>query len=180
VLGVLAFLSRSGLKPTLDSLRCGRTPSSSTAVSAVRVRGDAVAISAINGILISGHQGPGTITDLTIRTLLTLPHEFVPNEILSLMRYPGAPNTQAHSAYWNRVQLDFDVAAPRAAKPASRAAAAHSAKNGQTAPAPVVTTTVMTSTQWNQLMTRIAGLPSPRVSTRPSSSAIPDKTPKGG
>jgi hypothetical protein len=176
VLAVLAFLSRSGLKPTLDSLRCGRTPSSSAVVSAARVRGDAVAISAINGIPIAGHQGPGTITDLTIRTLLTLPHEFVPPEILSLMRYPGAGNTQAHSAYWNRVQLDFHVAAPATAK----AAAAHSAKNGRTAPAPVVTTTVMTTTQWNQLMTRIAGLPSPSVSTKPSSSAIPDKTPKSG
>jgi hypothetical protein len=44
----------------------------------------------------------------------------------------------------------------------------------------MVTTTVMTSAQWNQLMTRIAGLPSPSVSTKPSSSAIPDKTPKGG
>ena len=41
--------------------------------------GEEVDISAINGTPIAGHQGPGTITDLTIRALLTLPAEFVPH-----------------------------------------------------------------------------------------------------
>ena len=40
--------------------------------------GDAVAITQINGIPIAGHQGPGSITDTTIRTLLTLPRRVRP------------------------------------------------------------------------------------------------------
>ena len=175
VLAVLAFLSRSGLKPKLDSLRCGRTRSGTPALAVAQVKGDAVGISAINGIPVAGHQGPGTITDLTVRTLLTLPREFVPHEIVSLMRYPGATNTHARSAYWNRLALDFGPAAPAGNAMGS---AARSAKSGRTAPAPLVTTTAMSASQWNQLMTRIAALPSPSVATKPSSSAIPDPKPK--
>ena len=40
-------------------------------VSTHRV-GSAVDIAAINGILIAGHQGPGSITELPIQCLLTL------------------------------------------------------------------------------------------------------------
>ena len=91
VLAVLAFLSRSGLKPTVSALRCGQGPVTSTGAASAAYRGDAVEISAINGVPVAGHQGTATITDLAIRTLLTLPGEFQPSSILSLMRYPGAP-----------------------------------------------------------------------------------------
>ena len=50
-------------------------------------------IAAINGVPIAGHQGAGTVTDITIRTLLTLGHKFAPKRIVSLMKYPGAPST---------------------------------------------------------------------------------------
>lgn len=176
VLAVLAFLSRSGLKPTVSSWRCGQSTSASAATLTAQAKGDAVGISAINGIPIAGHQGPDTITDLTVRTLLTLPREFVPQEILSLMRYPGAPNTHARSAYWNRLQLDFRPAPGVAAalSPAAVAGAAHSARSGATAPSPLVSTTVLSFGQWNQLMTRVAALPVPTVASKPSSFAIAD------
>lgn len=171
VLAVLAFLSRSGLKPTVSSLRCGQSPSASAATLTAQSQGDGVGISAINGIPIAGHQGPGTITDLTVRALLTLPREFVPQEIVSLMRYPGAPNTHARSAYWNQLQLDFR-AAPAVTAALSPAAAATSAHSGPTAPSPLVTTTVLSSGQWDQLMTRVAALPVPTVAAKPSPYAI--------
>jgi membrane-bound lytic murein transglycosylase B len=177
VLAVLAFLSRSGLRPTASVLRCGaEQPASARALSAQN-SGAALDITAINNIPIAAHQGPGTITDLTIRTLLTLPAEFIPHEILSLMRYPGAPNTHALPAYSNQIQLAFRPAP--AATPldqAATASAAHSAKSGATAPVPVVTTSPLSAAQWNQLMTRVAALPTPTVKTKPSSQAIPDKS----
>ncbi len=178
VLAVLAFLSRSGLKPTIGSLRCGRQHSSSQGALAAQLKGDGVAITAINGVPVAAHQGPGTLSDLLIRTLLTLPHEFVPAEITSLMHYPGVARTRARSANWNEVQLDFHPA-PRGVALSVPAAvkAARSAKSGATAPAPLVTTTVMSASQWNQLMTRIAALPAPRVATKPSASAIADPKP---
>ncbi len=75
-LAVLAFLSRSGLKPTVGTLRCGALCAAGY-VAAGHV-GDAVAIVAINGVPIAGHQGAGSITDTTIRTLLTLQGDFTP------------------------------------------------------------------------------------------------------
>jgi hypothetical protein len=167
VLAILAFLSRSGLKPGVGEMRCGHGGPPWPGASA----GDTVEISAINGVAISGHQGAGTITDLTIRTLLTLPAEFVPHEIMSLMRYPGAANTHAVPAYWNHIRLAFQPVTPAPAP--SAATAARSAASAGTAPS-LLTPTYVSPTQWEQLMTRVAALPAPHVATTPSSSAIPD------
>ena len=79
VLALLAFLSRSGLQPTVKAIGC----TTGHSALAGQQDGDFVDISAIDGKPVSGHQGPGTITDLTIRTLLTLPAKFVPNSIIS-------------------------------------------------------------------------------------------------
>jgi len=172
VLAVLAFLSRSGLKPTVSALRCGQNQYTESGSQSVAFKGDAVEISAINGTPIAHHQGSGTITDLTIRTLLTLPASFVPHEILSLMQYPEAPSTHAQATHWNDIEVVFHPAAA-APKPAS-AKVAHSARRGRTAPSPLVTTVALSAAQWNQLMTRVAALGMPTVAVKPSSSAIPD------
>jgi len=173
VLAVLAFLSRSGLAPTVSGLRCGQSRYSPTGGPSVSARGDGVEITAINGIQLAHHQGPGTITDLAIRALLTLPAEFVPQRISSLMRYPGQSRTHSDAANWNRLELEF---APAPATGALRASssAAHSAGRGATAPAPIVTTSPLSATQWSQLITRIGAIPAPRVAARPTSAAVPD------
>lgn len=171
VLAVLAFLSRSGLEPTVGALRCTQRLNAPAAA----LSGDEAEISAINGTPIAGHQGPETITDLTIRALLTLPAGFVPHEIVSLMRYPGSPNTHASAADWNRIRLQFNPpSATPALSPAAAATAAHSARSGPTAPAPIVTTSPLSAAQWSQLMQRVAALPIPTIVTKPSSAAIPD------
>jgi soluble lytic murein transglycosylase-like protein len=175
VLAVLAFLSRSGLKPTVSALRCAEGQYTSSGAPAPAYTSDEVDISAINGIAIAGHQGPETITDLTIRTLLTLPDGFVPHAIDSLMRYPDSPSTHSKPAYWNRVHLEFSPpAATTALDPAATATVAHSAHSGRTAPSPLITTSALSATQWSQLMERVAALPVPTVATKPSSEAIPD------
>jgi hypothetical protein len=180
VLAVLAFLSRSGLKPTVSALRCGQPRETANGAESPQAQGDAVEITAINGTAIAGHQGPGTITDLTIRTLLTLPKQFVPHEITSLMRYPGVASTHASSSSWNHIALDFQaVQATSALRASALGTAAHSAKAGRSAPSPIVTTTALSVEQWNQLITRVGGLQAPKVATKPSSAAIPDpKHPK--
>lgn len=176
VLAVLAFMSRSGLKPTVSALRCGQSQYTASGALSAQYRGDAVDISAINGVSLAGHQGPGTIADLTIRTLLTLPSEFVPHEILSLMHYPASAGTRAERSYWNRIGLAFQPASASASlSRAATSAAAHSAGKGKTAPAPVVSTTLLSTTQWTQLINRIAAIASPKIATKPTSSAIPDR-----
>ncbi len=175
VLAVLAFLSRTGLKPTVTALHCGQSPVGPAGAASAAYQGNAVEISAINGTPISGHQGAGTITDLAIRTLLTLPSEFLPNKILSLMRYPGAPSTSSSRSYWNRLRLEFRPAAavPVASSP-SAAGAAHSAHTGKVASVPLINVASLSSDQWGQLFQRAAALPAPKVSRKPSSAAIPD------
>jgi hypothetical protein len=178
VLAVLAFLSRSGLKPTVGALRCGQSQVTSAGTPSPHAKGDAVDITAINGVSLTHHQGPGSITDLTIRALLTLPSEFVPHEILSLMQYPASPQTKAVSSHWNRLELIFQ---PPAAPLAGASGVAHSAGKGKTAAAPVVTTTVLSSLQWSQLVGRIGAIPAPKIAFKPTSSAISDaKSTKAG
>ncbi len=72
--------------------------------------GDAVAIVAINGVPIAGHQGAGSITDTTIRTLLTLRGDFTPARIVSLMHYPGAPSTLARADHGDYLEIAFSPA----------------------------------------------------------------------
>jgi soluble lytic murein transglycosylase-like protein len=175
VLALLAFLSRSGLEPTVGGLRCASREYAVAGASSASYTGDELDISAINGTPIAGHQGHESITELTIRTLLTLPSEFVPHSIVSLMRFPDSPSTQASSADWNRIHLEFRAAPATAApSPAAAATVAHSAHSGRTAPAPFVTTGPLSAAQWSQLMDRVGALAMPRIPSKPSSAAVPD------
>jgi hypothetical protein len=176
VLAVLAFLSRSGLRPTVTALHCGQSPVTSTGAVSPAYQGNAVEISAINGIAIAGHQGAGSIADLTIRTLLALPPEFQPQSISSLMHYPGQSSTKSSRAYWNRLRVEFARAAKPAVaiSPGAAGAAAHSAGKGHVANAPTLAVPSLSAGQWEQLIQRVSALPAPAVSRKPSSAAIPD------
>ena len=171
-LAVLAFLSRSGLKPTVGTLRCGSYDASGYVARGHS--GDAVAIVAINGVPIAGHQGAGSITDTTIRTLLTLQGQFVPARIASLMHYPGAPTTLARADHGDYVELVFVPAPIHPRAVTARAGAAHAAGAGKTAPAQAAIAGELSPAQWEQLVSRIAALPTPAVAVKPSSAAIPD------
>ncbi len=172
VLAVLAFLARSGLEPTVSGLRCDQAQYAASGALTPAYEGESVTISAINGVAVAHHQGPGTLTDLAIRTLLTLPREFVPNEILSLMRYPEEPSTRASAAYWNQIKLVF--APPATAKPAATSAAVHSAGSASTASSPSAAAHPLSVGEWDQLMVRVGALALPSISTKPSSAAVSD------
>jgi soluble lytic murein transglycosylase-like protein len=177
VLAVLAFLSRSGLKPTVQALHRGPVlpAAASRRAASDSDTGGAVDISRVNGIPIAGHEGAGSITDSTIRTLLTLQGEYVPNRITSLMKYPDATNTLATRAHSNAVQIDFQPsAAALGLTPTETAKAAHAAKVGKTAPSPFVASATLSLTQWNELLARIAAIPAPKVAAKPTSAAIRD------
>jgi soluble lytic murein transglycosylase-like protein len=175
VLAVVAFLSRSGLKPTVTALHCGQSAVTATGAVSAAHQGNAVEISAINGIPIAGHQGAGSITDLTVRALLTLPGEFVPASIFSLMRYPGAPATHSAPGFSNRIRVEYSPAvAPVAISPSAASHAARSASAGKVAAAPLVTTGSLSAAQWDQLVSRVGALPAPTVARKRSSAAVPD------
>jgi len=178
VLAPLAFLSRSGLKPAVGGQRCGRGSYRVSGYTAVGHVADGVAIAQINGVPIAGHQGAGSITDTTIRTLLTLRGEFVPRRIVSLMHYRGAPSTLARADHADYIEIDFSPAPKHgtALPKSSVTKVAHSAGAGRTAPPPLVGSGEATAAQWDQLIARIGTLPAPTIPTKPSSAAIRDPT----
>jgi hypothetical protein len=172
VLALIVYLSRSGLSPTVEALRCGQGRYDIQGYVAGAHLGDAIAITKINGTAVARHQGQGSITDTTIRTLLTVPAQFAPHEIVSLMRYPGDPSTIARSDHGSYIEIVFEPPAPKAAP--ARARAAHSAPAGVSAPSPLAVGGELSAAQWEQLIARVGALPVPTVSSKPSSSAIAD------
>jgi hypothetical protein len=107
ILGVMEFLSVSGLYPTVSGLDCGHSLKATTGVDAAGATGSSIDISKINNIPIEGHQGGGSITDIAIRRLLTLQGSMKPDEIVSTMSYKGQSNTLSLPDHGNRIQIEF-------------------------------------------------------------------------
>jgi soluble lytic murein transglycosylase-like protein len=171
VLAVLAYLSQSGLRPTATLPAC--SPAVHLSAAAAKRASAQLDITAVNRIAVAGHQGAGTITDLTIRTLLTLPEQFAPHTIASLMRYPGTRSTHAAPRYWNRVRVTFEPAASSVAT--SHAAPANAARSAKAALSSVpLQPTFVSASQWEQLMSRVSALPVPTVQAQRSPAAVPD------
>jgi hypothetical protein len=107
VLATLEFLAASGLAPTVSALRCGHGYYTKSGSVSEHSFGDAVDISKINGIPILGHQGPGSIADMTVRRLLTLQGTMKPHQIITLMTYQGADNTLALADHADHIHIGF-------------------------------------------------------------------------
>jgi hypothetical protein len=155
VLATLEFLEVSGLKPTVSALKCGHSDMTTEGNLSEHSTGDAVDISEINGTPIVGHQGPGSITDTTIRKLLTLQGSMKPHQIISLMSYPGVDNTVAKADHYNHIHVGFS---PVFATSASLAGSLSSS---------------VTPSEWIKLIARLGEIPDPTVASGPSQAAIP-------
>src|SRR4051812_11289326 len=107
VLEVLSYLAAHHLRPTVTSLRCGHGYYTTSGNVSEHSSGDAVDISAINGVPILGHQGPGSITEKTITELLKLAGGMKPHQIISLMTFQGATNTFAMGDHANHIHIGF-------------------------------------------------------------------------
>jgi hypothetical protein len=107
VLVVLRFLAWSGLHPTVTALECGHSILTTGGNVSAHSYGAAVDIAAINGIPILGHQGRGSVTEATIRELLTLRGAMVPAQIISLMTFQGASNTLSLPDHADHIHVGF-------------------------------------------------------------------------
>jgi hypothetical protein len=159
VLANLAFLSASGLEPTVSAF-AHDTPAATGLATPGHLSVDAPAttvdITAVNGVPILDHQGTNSITDTTIRRLLTLPVAFEPLQIISLMAYPSNENTVAQSDHADRISLTF---APTGSPQST---------------IPDLNQGVLTSPQWLDLIGRLGQIGNPTVAQQPSTAAIPD------
>jgi hypothetical protein len=158
LLATLEFLSVSGLKPTVSGLRCkvGSTVAATAANARLNSEEDAVDITAVNGVPIAGHEGPGSIADVTVRKLLTMQGVTKPSRIVSQMSYPGSAN-----AFTNPHVTDIAVSfSPVGVGLAHSAGAFGSA---------------LSPDEWTRLIARLGEIPDPTVANGPSSAALPDK-----
>jgi hypothetical protein len=164
VLATLEFLSVSGLHPTVSSLRCSRVAPAEATNAAETAAGDAVAITAINGVQIAGGSdptSPGSIAGIAIRKLLTLQGTMKPSEIVSPTSYPGTDNTVVAPGHGNDIRVEF-TPLQGSGRVSSEARSASAFGVG------------ITPGQWVQLIARLGEIPDPKVASGPSSAAIPD------
>jgi hypothetical protein len=107
VLAVLAFLARSGLKPTVSCLQTGHSRYTTSGNISAHSYGHGVDISAIDGVPIVGHQGAGSVTALTLEKLVELQGFLRPNQIITLMTVAGHDNTLAMSDHDDHIHVGF-------------------------------------------------------------------------
>jgi murein DD-endopeptidase MepM/ murein hydrolase activator NlpD len=156
LLATLEFLSVSGLKPTVSDLRCGEKAPAAEGNASAGSAGDAVDIVAVNGTPIAGHEGPGSIADITVRKLLALQGASRPQRIVSSMSYPGAAEAI------DKPSVDTDI---RVAFSPAGGGLAHTADAFDSG---------LTPNEWIKLISRLGEIPDPTVAGKPSAAAIPD------
>jgi hypothetical protein len=154
ILGVIEFLSASQLYPTISGLECGNSLNGSSGVDAAGASGASMDISAINRIPILHHQGKGSITDITIRRLLTLQGLYSPDQIVSTMSYKSHQNTIAMPDHTGRIQVTYTPLFGQNKKLSNQIAS------------------LLKPSQWIQLINRIGKIPEPVVPIAPSKYAI--------
>ncbi|MDX6732654.1 MAG: hypothetical protein QOC54_2602, partial [Baekduia sp.] len=154
VLATLEFLSASGLKPTVSALECGHSLMTASGNVSEHSTGSAVDVAAINGIPIIGHQGAGSITDMTIRRLLTLQGTMKPHQIISLMTFDGADNTLSLPDHADHIHIGF------------RPLYGTDSKLGRQL------NSALKPKQWIKLINRLGQIDNPKVLTQPSQYAI--------
>jgi len=154
ILATLEFLASNGLKPTVTSLQCGHSFLTASGNVSHHSSGNAVDIAKVNGIPIFGHQGKGSITDITNRRLLTLQGTMRPAQVISLMKYENADNTFAMSDHADHIHVGFQPLYGANSKAARQL------------------NTVLKPGQWIKLIDRLGQIDNPTVRVKPSKFSI--------
>jgi hypothetical protein len=154
ILAMLEYLSTSGYKLTITSLQCGHGYLTTSGNVSEHTTGTAVDIAVINGIPVTGHQGPGTPTDELIHEVLRLQGTMHPHQVISLEDLPGEASF-AMADHYDHVHVGYH---PTASAKEARFAA------------------LLKPNQWERLVNRLGEIENPEVPVRPSKYAVPDKT----
>ncbi len=152
VLAVLEYLVSKGFELSVSALECGHSYLTTSGNVSEHSTGDAVDIPTINGVPVTGHQGPGTLTDELIRTVLQLQGTMHPHQVISLEDLPGETSI-ALPDHYDHVHIGY--------RPLGGAF-------GEEFNA------LLGPKQWLRLTKRLEGIPNPKVRTAPSRFALPD------
>jgi murein DD-endopeptidase MepM/ murein hydrolase activator NlpD len=114
VLAVLEYLVSKGFQLSISSLECGHGALTSSGNVSEHSSGDAVDIAEIDGVPVTGHQGPGTLTDALIKTVLRLQGTMHPHQVISLEDLPGETSfalpdhyDHVHIGYYQGYEIEY-------------------------------------------------------------------------
>jgi hypothetical protein len=153
VLAVMEYLVAKGYRLTITSLKCGHSYLTSSGNVSAHSYGSAVDIAAVNGIPITGHQGPGTITEAVIKDLLLLQGAMRPAQIISLMDL--GPPTFILPDHYNHIHVGYTFTS----------GGSSIQQLGQ----------ILKPDQWQRLIQRLGQIQNPKVPSKPSNAALPAK-----
>jgi hypothetical protein len=153
ILAVLEYLRSKGFELTITALECGHGYLTSSGNVSEHSTGDAVDIADIDGTPVTGHQGPGTLTDELIHDVLALQGTMHPHQVISLEDLPGETSF-ALPDHYDHVHIGYrpDVGNPF--------------ETGFS--------TLLKPDQWQRLIDRLGQIENPEVPIKPSQFAEPD------
>jgi len=152
ILAMLEYLSTNGYELTITSLQCGHGLLTASGNVSEHSTGDAVDIAVINGVPVTGNQGPGTETDELIHAVLRLQGTMHPHQVISLEDLPG-PTSFPLADHYDHVHVGYHATAGDAeAKFAA----------------------LLKPDQWQRLIDRLGQIENPSVPVRPSKYSLPD------
>jgi hypothetical protein len=153
VLAVLEYLVAKGFKMTITSLKCGHSYLTTSGYVSEHTTGDAVDIAVIDGVPVTGHQGPGTLADELIRDVLALQGTMHPHQVISLEDLPG-PTSFALPDHYDHVHIGYHPLA---------------------GPFDQQFNSLLKPDQWERLTNRLGQIENPEVPTGASKYSLPDK-----
>jgi hypothetical protein len=151
ILAVLEYLRTKGFKLTVTSLECGHGLLTSSGNVSEHSSGDAVDIAAIDGVPVTGHQGPGTMTDELIQDVLALQGTMHPHQVISLEDLPGETSF-ALPDHYDHVHIGYH--------PLEGAGGAQFSA-------------LLKPDQWQRLINRLGEIENPEVRLGPSKYSLP-------
>ncbi|HMJ73668.1 MAG TPA: lytic murein transglycosylase [Solirubrobacterales bacterium] len=153
VLAMLEYLVSKGFTLTITALECGHSYLTASGYVSEHSTGDAVDIATINGVPVTGNQGPGTLTDELIKTVLQLQGTMHPHQVISLEDLPGETSF-ALPDHYDHVHVGYRPEA---------------GIFGEEFDA------LLKPKQWQRLTHRLERIENPKVPTGPSKFSLPDK-----
>ena len=153
VLAMLEYLVSKGFSLTITSLKCGHGYLTTSGYVSEHSTGDAVDIAMIDGVPVTGHQGPGTLADELIRTVLQLQGTMHPHQVISLEDLPGETSF-AMSDHYDHVHVGY---------------------HPLSGPFDQQFNSLLKPGQWARLTEQLDQIENPEVPTQPSGFSVPDK-----
>jgi murein DD-endopeptidase MepM/ murein hydrolase activator NlpD len=159
ILAMLEYLRSKGFELTITALKCGHSLLTASGNVSEHITGDAVDIAVINGVPVTGHQGPGTLTDELLHDVLQLQGTMQPHQVISLEDLPGEASF-AMSDHYDHVHVGYQPI-------------------GSGNPLDAQFSALLKPDQWQRLIDRLGQIENPDVPVKPSKYSLPDEKQPG-